>query len=165
MQLSFPDSSDPAQKAEKRIAELHSLIGHHNQRYYQLDAPEISDAEYDGLFRELLELEERYPGLVTPESPTRRIGGAPLDKFRAVKHRLPMLSLDNAANEDEIRSKLDVRVKKLLGLGGDETVDYICEPKMDGLAVELIYEKGTLTGASTRGDVTASELAVAATIK
>lgn len=152
MQLSFPDSSDPAQKAEKRIAELHSLIGHHNQRYYQLDAPEISDAEYDGLFRELLELEERYPGLVTPESPTRRIGGAPLDKFRAVKHRLPMLSLDNAANEDEIRSKLDVRVKKLLGLGGDETVDYICEPKMDGLAVELIYEKGTLTGASTRGD-------------
>ena len=152
MQLSFPDSSDPAQKAEKRSAELRALIGHHNQRYYQLDAPEISDAEYDALFRELLELEEQYPGLVTPESPTRRIGGAPLDKFRAVKHRLPMLSLDNAANEDEIRSKLDVRIKKLLGVGGDETVGYMCEPKMDGLAVELIYENGTLTGASTRGD-------------
>lgn len=152
MQLSFPDSNDPAQKAEKRSAELRSLIGHHNQRYYQLDAPEISDAEYDALFRELLELEEQYPGLVTPESPTRRIGGAPLEKFRAVKHRLPMLSLDNAANEDEIRSKLDVRVKKLLGVGGDETVGYMCEPKMDGLAVELVYENGTLTGASTRGD-------------
>lgn len=152
MQLSFPDSNDPAQKAEKRSAELRSLIGHHNQRYYQLDAPEISDAEYDALFRELLELEEQYPGLVTPESPTRRIGGAPLEKFRAAKHRLPMLSLDNAANEDEIRSKLDVRVKKLLGVGGDETVGYMCEPKMDGLAVELVYENGTLTGASTRGD-------------
>lgn len=152
MQLSFPDSTAPAQYPEKRAEELRRLINHHNQRYYQLDTPEISDAEYDTLFRELKELEEHYPGLAIPESPTQRVGITPLDKFRTVKHRLPMLSLENAANEDEIRSKLDARVKKLLGLQPPDTVEYMCEPKMDGLAVELIYENGNLTCAATRGD-------------
>lgn len=152
MQLSFPDSTDPAQNAEKRAEELRRLISHHNQRYYQLDEPEISDADYDLLFRELVELEERYPGLATLDSPTQRVGGAPVDKFRTIKHRLQMLSLENAANEDEIKAKLDGRIKKQLGLSGGDAVEYMCEPKMDGLAVELVYENGLLTCASTRGD-------------
>ena len=152
MQLSLLESSDPRLNAENRVKELHTLLEYHNRRYYQLDAPEISDAEYDGLFRELLELEERYPDLVTADSPTQRVGGAPVGRFRTVAHRLPMLSLENAINDEEIRAKLDARVKKELGLADGSSISYMCEPKMDGLAVELIYEHGLLTVASTRGD-------------
>ncbi len=152
MQLSFFDIGDSARNRAARAEELRSLIEQHNRNYYQLDAPTISDAEYDALFRELAALEEQHPELITPESPTQRVGGAPLDRFRTVSHRLPMLSLDNAVNEDEIRSKLDARVKKELGLSDCTSVEYMCEPKMDGLAVELVYEKGLLTVALTRGD-------------
>lgn len=152
MQLSLIDIHDPILDAENRAAELRRMLIHHSQRYYQFDAPEISDAEYDALFNELVELEKQYPALAIPESPTRRVGSAPLDKFRTVRHRLPMLSLENATNEEEIRAKLDVRVRNELGLPVSETLEYMCEPKMDGLAVELVYENGLLTVASTRGD-------------
>ncbi|NTV50288.1 MAG: NAD-dependent DNA ligase LigA [Geobacteraceae bacterium] len=152
MQLSLLENSEPRLNAENRAKELRILLQYHNQRYYQLDSPEISDAEYDELFRELAGLEERYPELVTADSPTQRVGGAPVDRFRNVTHRLPMLSLENAVNDEEIVAKLDGRVKKELGLAENSPVSYMCEPKMDGLAVELIYENGTLTAASTRGD-------------
>lgn len=152
MQLSLLDTTDPRQDAEARLKELCTQIEYHNRLYYQQDSPEISDAEYDALFRELTELEERYPELVSPVSPTRRVGSAPVSRFAPVTHRLPMLSLENAFNDDDIRSKLDSRVKKELGLADDAAVTYLCEPKMDGLAVELVYEHGVLKTASTRGD-------------
>lgn len=152
MQLSLLENSDPRPSVENRVKELRTLLEYHNRRYYQLDDPEISDAEYDEFFRELTALEERYPGLVTAESPTQRVGGAPTGRFRTITHRLPMLSLENATNDEEIVAKLDARVKKELGLADSVAVSYMCEPKMDGLAVELIYEQGILTVASTRGD-------------
>jgi DNA ligase (NAD+) len=151
MQLSLLDPLDPTEVAHSRIEELRRLLEHHNRLYYQLDSPEIPDADYDLLFRELQALEERFPALVTAESPTQRVGGASLDKFRAVTHRLPMLSLENAVNEEEIR-EFDLRVKKILGLALDHGINYLCEPKMDGLAVELVYIDGLLKIASTRGD-------------
>ena len=151
MQLSLLDPLDPTELAHRRIEELRRLLEHHNRLYYQLDNPEIPDADYDLLFRELQALEERFPALVTAESPTQRVGGASLDKFRAVTHRLPMLSLENAVNEQEIR-EFDLRVKKILGLALDHGINYLCEPKMDGLAVELVYSDGLLKIASTRGD-------------
>jgi DNA ligase (NAD+) len=152
MQLSLLENSAPTLNVENRMKELRTLLEYHNRRYYQLDAPEITDAEYDELFRELSALEERYPELLTADSPTQRVGGAPGDRFRTVTHQLPMLSLENATNDEEIRVKLDQRVKKELGLAESAPVAYMCEPKMDGLAVELLYEQGVLTVASTRGD-------------
>ena len=152
MQLSLLENSDPRLDAEKRVSELHTLLEYHNRRYYQLDAPEISDAEYDELFRELVALEEKYPDLMIATSPTQRVGGAPAGRFRTITHRIAMLSLENATNDEEIRSKLDARIKKELGLESDAPVAYMCEPKMDGLAVELVYEDGELVVASTRGD-------------
>ncbi len=136
-------------KAGKEIASLRERIRYHNHRYYALDDPEISDAEYDRLFQRLLALEEQNPELVTPDSPTRRVGAEPQKAFRQVRHRLPMLSLENCFEEKDIRD-FDVRVRKFLG--ASEPVQYTVEPKMDGLAVELVYEKGRLTVASTRGD-------------
>lgn len=137
--------------APARIDELRRLIEHHNRLYYQHDTPEISDAEYDGLFLELLGLEEQYPELASTDSPTQRVGGGPIDRFAPVEHRLPMLSLENALTEADI-ADFDQRVKRNLGLIADPELEYVCEPKMDGLAVELIYEKGVLVSASTRGD-------------
>ncbi|MEI6305545.1 MAG: NAD-dependent DNA ligase LigA, partial [Deltaproteobacteria bacterium] len=151
MQLSLLDTTDPQDGARKRIEELRKLLEHHNRLYYQLDAPEISDAEYDARFRELQELEQRFPDLLSNDSPTQRVGGKPLDRFAAVTHGMPMLSLENAANETEIR-EFDLRLKKILGLTSDASVNYLCEPKMDGLAVELVYKNGLLFVASTRGD-------------
>jgi DNA ligase (NAD+) len=151
MQLSLLDIDSPEATAGIRADDLRRLLEHHNRLYYVLDAPSISDAEYDALFRELQRLEEQHPGLVTPDSPTQRVGGAPLDKFTSVTHRLPMLSLENATDASEIL-EFDQRVKKVLGLSPDGPVSYVCEPKMDGLAVELVYADGLLTVASTRGD-------------
>lgn len=151
MQLSLLENSSPRMNAESRAEELRILLEHHNRRYYQQDNPEISDAEYDALFRELQQLEAHYPELVSSDSPTRRVGSVALDKFSSVTHRLPMLSLENAVNADEIRD-FDLRIKKHLGLPPEDTVSYVCEPKMDGLAVELVYADGVLTVASTRGD-------------
>ena len=151
MQLSFLDTASPEDTARIRVGELRRQMEHHNRLYYVLDAPAISDAEYDALFRELQQLEEQYPGLVSPDSPTQRVGGAALDKFSSVTHRLPMLSLENATNAGEIRD-FDMRIKKNLGLPLEDQLSYVCEPKMDGLAVELVYTDGQLTVASTRGD-------------
>jgi len=138
--------------AERRIRELRELINHHNRLYYQLDAPEITDAEYDLLFRELVELENGFPELVTPDSPTMRVGGAPLEKFHQVAHRIPMLSLENAQEPEDV-AEFDARVRRFLGISDPSVpIDYVCEPKMDGLAVELVYENGRLVSGSTRGD-------------
>lgn len=134
---------------EKRIEKLRREIHYHNYRYYVLDSPVISDAEYDRLMRELVELEEKYPHLITPDSPTQRVGARPLEKFGTVRHTLPMLSLENAFAESEVR-EFDLRIKRFLRLDG--RIDYLAEPKMDGLAVEVVYEDGVLAVASTRGD-------------
>ncbi|MBW2610051.1 MAG: NAD-dependent DNA ligase LigA [Deltaproteobacteria bacterium] len=131
------------------LEELREKIRHHNHRYYTLDDLEISDGEYDRLFRRLLELEKRYPRLITPDSPSRRVGAEPQEAFSQVTHRQPMLSLENGFDEKGIRD-FDARVRRFLG--DDYQCDYVVETKMDGLAVEMVYEKGTLTVASTRGD-------------
>jgi DNA ligase (NAD+) len=133
-----------------RIQRLRGEINRHNHAYYVQDSPEVSDAEYDRLFDELVALEEAHPELVTPESPTQRVGAAPLEQFETVKHSLPMLSLNKATSEEEF---LDFhrRVRELSGLS-DEEVQYTAEPKFDGLAVELIYREGIFQLGCTRGD-------------
>jgi DNA ligase (NAD+) len=130
------------------VEKLRREIRHHDHRYYVLDDPEITDAEYDDLFRRLQTLEAAHPELVTPDSPTQRIGGAPSAGFATVRHRRQMLSLANATTAEEI-AEFDARVRRLLGR---EQVDYAVEPKIDGLAVELVYEEGALVTGSTRGD-------------
>jgi len=137
------------EEAKKRLEELRELINYHNYRYYVLDSPEIPDAEYDRLFRELLELERQFPDLVTPDSPSQRVGAPPLEEFETVAHTIPMLSLDNAFSAEEMRD-FDDRCRRLLGLSGP--LEYVAEPKLDGLAVELVYENGVLAVGSTRGD-------------
>jgi len=139
------------QSAEKRATKLRDEIKRNNYLYYALDAPELTDAEYDALFRELVALEKEYPDLVTDDSPTQRVGGAPLDKFSQVGHRIPMLSLENAFDEGDIKD-FDERIKRFLALPPGEEIEYVCEPKMDGLAVELAYESGEFAVGSTRGD-------------
>jgi len=133
----------------KRAEKLRDEIEHHNYRYYVLDQPEISDAEYDRLMKELEKLEEQYPELRSSNSPTQRVGATPLEKFEIVRHTLPMLSLANAFEEAEVRD-FDKRVKKFLGSSAD--IEYVAEPKLDGLAIELVYESGQFTVGSTRGD-------------
>ncbi len=133
-------------KAE--IKRLVDEINYHNYRYYVLDSPVISDEDYDRLLKRLKELEERY-NYILPDSPTQRIGAPPLEKFEKVRHKEPMLSLDNAFNEEDLR-EFDRRVKRFLGI--TEDVQYTVEPKYDGLAIELSYVKGLLQKASTRGD-------------
>ncbi|MGD9348620.1 MAG: NAD-dependent DNA ligase LigA, partial [Desulfobacterales bacterium] len=128
---------------------LRSTLHRHNYRYYVLDDPEISDAEYDRLMRELMRLEQKYPQLRQPDSPTVRVGAPPLAKFDSVVHTLPMLSLDNGFNDEDIL-EFDLRVRR--NLGEPDNVSYTAEPKMDGVAVELIYENGKLITAATRGD-------------
>ena len=144
-------SSDaaPSPSVVREVERLRREIAEHNERYYVLDAPTISDAEYDRLFRRLVELEERYPALRSPGSPTQRVGAAPAEKFATVRHSLPMLSLDNAMSAEEFL-EFDARVRRLLRSEGP--VEYVAEPKLDGLAVEVVYVDGTLTIASTRGD-------------
>ncbi|MBN1627875.1 MAG: NAD-dependent DNA ligase LigA [Deltaproteobacteria bacterium] len=133
----------------QELEKLKENIRYHNQRYYNLDDPEISDAEYDRLFRTLLDIEKRRPDLVTPDSPSQRVGAEPRESFSQVPHRRPMLSLENGFDEKEIRD-FDVRVRKILK--DLYACNYIVEPKMDGLAVEMVYERGVLVSASTRGD-------------
>ncbi len=132
-----------------RVQELREQIHYHNYRYYVLDDPVISDAEFDLLMQELTHLEEEYPELVTPDSPTQRVGAPPLEKFETVPHRQPMLSLENAFNETEVR-EFDERLKRFLRI--TQEFHYVVEPKMDGCAVELVYERGRLSVGSTRGD-------------
>lgn len=137
------------EEATKRIEELREQLNYHNYRYYVLDDPEISDSEYDRLLRELQELEKEFPELITPDSPTQRVGAPPLAAFQSVSHTIPMLSLDNAFGEDETR-EFDARVKRLLG--STKNIEYVVEPKIDGVAIELVYENGIFSVGSTRGD-------------
>lgn len=141
------------QEAARRAEELRALIRYHDHLYYVLDRPEISDAEYDALFRELEDLETAYPQLVTPDSPTQRVGGEPLPEFSEVRHVEPMLSLANARNEEELRAWYG-RVVKLAEEAGAErqALRFVLEPKIDGLAVSLRYEEGRLTVGATRGN-------------
>lgn len=139
--------------ARKRAQALRREIETHNYRYYVLDAPTIPDAEYDTMFRELVELESRYPQLATSDSPTQRVGGAPLDEFPQVTHRTPMLSLNNAFTEEDV-SGFDRRVREALSR---DDIEYAAEPKFDGLAISLVYERGRFVQGATRGDGTTGE--------
>lgn len=132
-----------------RAGELRDIITEHNYQYYVLDDPRVPDAEYDRLFRELQDLEAQYPDIVTPDTPTRRVGASVETTFEEVVHRIPMLSLDNAFSDEELRD-FDRRVRDRLKT--EEDIEYVCEPKLDGLAVSLHYESGVLTRAATRGD-------------
>jgi DNA ligase (NAD+) len=132
----------------RRAAELREEIERHNYQYYALDAPIISDAEYDQLFRELQSLESEYPALVTPQSPTQRIGTDPQGQFGQVQHEAPMLSLNNAFDAEEVAA-FDRRVREALEL---DRIEYAAEPKFDGLAVSLTYADGVLARGATRGD-------------
>jgi DNA ligase (NAD+) len=138
------------EKIKKRTQDLREKINYHNYLYYALDSPEISDAEYDRLFDELVELEKKHPELIAPDSPTQRVGAPPLTKFATVKHTLPMLSLNKVTNEEEL-SDFHRRVMELSGLP-ESKIEYTAEPKFDGLAIELVYKDGTLVQGSTRGD-------------
>ena len=145
----------PAAAAE-RAAELRADLERHNHAYYFLDAPTIPDAEYDKLFRELQGLEADYPELLTADSPTQRVGGAPLKEFPPRQHGVPMLSLNNAFAPEEVEA-FDKRVRD--GLETIAAVDYAVEPKFDGLAISLTYENGVFTCGATRGDgVTGEEV-------
>lgn len=134
-----------------RIEWLRDQIRHHETLYYELDAPSIPDAEFDALMRELRALEQAHPDLLTPDSPSQRVGGQPVDGFATVPHRAAMLSLDNAYTDDELRA-FDERVRKGLGVGAGEAIAYVAELKIDGLSIALTYDNGVLVRAATRGD-------------
>jgi DNA ligase (NAD+) len=136
------------QKAVKRIAELRDQIEEHNRRYYQEAEPTISDREYDRLYAELVDLETRFPDLLTPDSPSQRVGGKPLRGFAQIQHRVPMLSLDNTYSEKEL-ADFYARMMRLLP---NEKIPVVIEPKVDGVAVSLLYQNGKLKYAATRGD-------------
>src|SRR5438105_13055596 len=135
-------------QAPKRAAQLRRKIEEHNRRYYQEAAPIISDREYDRLYQELLDLETQFPRLVSPDSPTQRVGGKPLEAFAQIAHRVPMLSLDNTYSEKEVAS-FYARITRLLP---NQRIPVVIEPKVDGVAVSLLYENGRLRHAATRGD-------------
>ncbi|HTV49440.1 MAG TPA: NAD-dependent DNA ligase LigA [Phycisphaerae bacterium] len=138
---------------EQQIEKLRQEIRRHDRLYYQLARPQISDEEYDKLMSRLRELEKAHPELITPDSPTQRIGDKPSEGFAAVRHALPMISIDNTYSEEEVLS-FDARVKKLLG---GESYSYVCEPKIDGVSLSLRYENGQLVQAATRGDGTTGD--------
>ena len=137
-------------QAKARHAELAEQIQAHDYAYYVLAKPVISDREYDQLCRELLDLEKQFPELATPDSPSQRVGGQPLDGFRPVQHALPMMSLDNTYSQEEVREFVK-RVQKLLL---NEKLEWVVEPKVDGVATSLRYENGRFTVGATRGDGT-----------
>jgi DNA ligase (NAD+) len=140
--------SDDRSAVEKRMRELVDSISYHDRKYYTEDDPEISDYEYDVLVKELAELEERYPDLVMPDSPTQRVSGRPLEEFPQVEHKVAMLSLGNCYSSEELR-EFDARVRKWLG---GESVEYVVELKIDGLGIALLFQDGALVRGATRGD-------------
>ena len=140
--------SDDSQKIQAQIAGLRERIRHHDHLYYGLGKPEISDSEYDKLFKTLQDLEEQHPDLITPDSPTQRVSGTPLVQFAKVPHDRTLLSLDSVLVPDEVHA-FDKRVKKELGV---DQIEYVVEPKYDGLSVAIVYENGTFTRGATRGD-------------
>src|SRR5438477_9406627 len=135
-------------QAAKRITQLRREVEEHNRRYHEEAAPTISDRKYDELYSELVDLETRFPQLLTPDSPTQRVGGKPLEAFAQIAHRIPMLSLDNTYSEEEV-ANFFARVTRLLP---NEKIPVVIEPKVDGVAVSLMYEDGKLRYAATRGD-------------
>lgn len=136
-------------EVEKKIAKLREKLNEHNYRYYVLDDPLVSDAEYDVLFQQLKALEELHPGLITADSPTQRVGGSPLKEFSQVKHSIPMLSLENAFTDEDVIA-FDQRIHDRLHVTHE--IEYCCEPKLDGVAISIRYENGLLKQAATRGD-------------
>src|ERR1700758_351308 len=142
-----------AKNPEKQIESLRDTIRHHEYLYYVLDNPEISDADFDKLMRQLKDLEAEHPSLVTPDSPTQRVGGKPREGFVKVPHSSPMLSLDNTYSEEELRD-WEHRVHEL---SGRKDVDYVCELKLDGMSLALTYEGGRLVRGVTRGDGSVGE--------
>ncbi|MEH6543723.1 MAG: NAD-dependent DNA ligase LigA [Porticoccaceae bacterium] len=147
--------TSPSAELINQATELRDLLNQHNQRYYVHDDPVISDSEYDQLLRRLQDLEEQYPQLLSPDSPTQRVGAAPLSAFKQVRHELPMLSLDNAFDDTELK-EFDRRMRERLKLEAEEgqqaALEYACEPKLDGLAVSLLYRNGVFERGATRGD-------------
>ena len=139
---------------EQQLTELRTTLRHHEYLYHVMDAPEIPDAEYDRLMRELRELETKHPELITPDSPTQRVGAAPLAAFSQIRHEVPMLSLDNVFDEESFLA-FNKRVQDRLK--SNEKVTWCCELKLDGLAVSILYENGVLVSAATRGDGTTGE--------
>src|SRR5215467_5134219 len=135
-------------EVEKNIAQLREKIRKHDRLYYQDTAPIISDREYDRLYKELIDLESQFPNLRTPDSPTQRVGGKPLLAFSQIQHRAPMLSLDNTYSEEEVVNFY----KRITRLLPNEKIPVVIEPKVDGVAVSVMYEKGRLKYAATRGD-------------
>ncbi len=139
------------QDARQEWKKLADAIRRHDKLYYQKDAPEISDGEYDKLRRKLESLEKQFPELQTPDSPTQTVGAPPLETFAKVKHSVPMLSLNNAFDEEDVRD-WDERIRRFLGLSDEEKIEYVCEPKIDGLSFSARYEKGRFVQGTTRGD-------------
>ena len=146
--MTTPEPTGAHEAARREIEELRPLVRYHEHRYHVLDDPEIGDSEYDALYRRLVDLEARFPELIAPDSPTQRIGGAVAEGFDVVEHREPMLSLSNAFDGDELRAWY-ARVLRLLEV---ESVALVCEPKIDGLAISLVYRDGALEVGATRGD-------------
>lgn len=142
------------QEKQQRVNELHDILNRANYEYYVLDTPELPDVEYDRCLRELQELESEYPQLITSDSPTQRVGAEPLAAFTQIRHEMPMLSLDNAFNDEEMED-FDRRIRDRLN--SSAPVEYACEPKLDGIAVSLLYRQGILERAATRGDGTVGE--------
>ena len=143
--------SDSIEDIIEQLTSLRNLIRHHEYCYYVLDAPEIPDSEYDKLIKQLQKIEQQFPNLITTDSPTQRVGGAPLAQFASIKHELPMLSLDNVFDESSFIA-FNKRIKDRLHLNENEQVEYCCELKLDGLAVSILYENGKFSKAATRGD-------------
>ena len=144
----------PKKADQLQVEKLSTLIRTHSYKYHVLDEPEIEDSEYDVLFQELLSLEERFPELLSKSSPTQRVGSKPLSGFKKISHGSQMLSLDNAFSIKDLED-FDKRVKERLAI--EEDVEYCCEPKLDGVAVNLFYKNGALDKAATRGDGTVGE--------
>src|SRR5262245_41892984 len=138
-------------KAAAELERLASAIAHHDDLYYRQDAPEVSDAEYDALRERNAAIEARFPALRRADSPSRRVGAAPVEAFGKVRHAVPMLSLGNAFADEEV-AEFASRVRRFLGLDGAEAVEVVAEPKIDGLSISLTYEEGRLALAATRGD-------------
>ncbi|MDP3518838.1 MAG: hypothetical protein Q8S94_16910, partial [Pseudohongiella sp.] len=136
---------------EQKIARLRRVVQYHNARYHQLDAPEIPDADYDKLFDQLAALEQQYPEFITPDSPTQRVGAAPLSSFEQVTHSEPMMSLAKVFNNSDL-ADFESRILKRLDAQEGPVPSYSCEPKIDGVAVSLLYVDGLLVRAATRGD-------------
>ena len=149
-----PMSETSHRELEKEISRLRQEIESHNYRYYVLDDPRVSDADYDRLFRRLVELEKEHPEFASPESPTQKVGAPPLKQFNTVRHTVPMLSLNNVTDQEELE-EFEERILRFLKT--TETIEYVVEPKIDGVAVELVYDDGRLTVGSTRGDGTNGE--------